>query len=37
MNWINRLVLAVAPMTSEVRRSKAKHDMWEKDYYGGRR
>jgi beta-hydroxylase len=34
MNWLNRLVLALVPMTSEIRRSKAKHEMWEKDYYG---
>ncbi|ARP92327.1 aspartyl beta-hydroxylase [Bordetella genomosp. 9] len=36
MNWVNRLILALAPMTSEIRRSKANHDNWERDYYGGR-
>jgi ornithine lipid ester-linked acyl 2-hydroxylase len=34
MRWINRLVLAVAPMTPEIKRGKANHDLWEKDYYG---
>jgi beta-hydroxylase len=34
VSWLNRLVLAVAPMTSEIRQSKANHEMWEKDYYG---
>jgi aspartyl/asparaginyl beta-hydroxylase (cupin superfamily) len=33
MRWLNRLVLAVAPFTAEVRRSKANHEMWEKGYY----
>jgi hypothetical protein len=35
MRWVNRLVLALAPMTSEIRRSKVNHDLWEKGYYGG--
>jgi ornithine lipid ester-linked acyl 2-hydroxylase len=33
MNWINWLVLALVPMTSEIRRPKTQHDMWEKGYY----
>ncbi|OWT75056.1 MULTISPECIES: aspartyl/asparaginyl beta-hydroxylase domain-containing protein [unclassified Achromobacter] len=36
MRWINRLVLALAPLTPEIKRGKAKHDLWEKDYYGRR-
>lgn len=34
MRWINRLILALAPMTPEIRQGKANHDLWEKDYYG---
>ncbi|OZI21037.1 aspartyl beta-hydroxylase [Bordetella genomosp. 9] len=34
MRWINLLILALAPMTSEIRQGKANHDLWEKDYYG---
>ncbi|WP_427184348.1 aspartyl/asparaginyl beta-hydroxylase domain-containing protein [Bordetella bronchialis] len=34
VSWLNRLVLAVAPMTPEIRQSKANHDLWEKGYYG---
>ncbi len=30
VSWLNRLVLTVAPMTSEIRQSKANHDLWEK-------
>ncbi|VFR16192.1 lipid A-myristate beta-hydroxylase [plant metagenome] len=33
MRWLNRLLLAVAPFTDELRRGKAKHAAWEKDYY----
>jgi beta-hydroxylase len=34
MRWINRLILAVAPFTATIQRSKINHDQWEKDYYG---
>jgi beta-hydroxylase len=34
MRWVNRLILALAPLTPEIRKSKANHDMWEKGYYG---
>ena len=36
MRWLNLLVLALAPMTPEIKRGKANHDLWEKDYYGRR-
>ncbi|MEI2416853.1 aspartyl/asparaginyl beta-hydroxylase domain-containing protein [Orrella sp. JC864] len=34
MRWINRLVLALAPYTGELRRGKANYEAWEKKYYG---
>lgn len=33
MRWFNRLLLALAPMTPELKQSKANHERWEKDYY----
>jgi len=33
MRWINRALLAVAPFTDELRRGKANHQAWEKNYY----
>ncbi len=37
VRWLNRLVLAAAPFTDEIRRGKANHDAWERNYYGGKR
>ncbi|AZW19494.1 aspartyl/asparaginyl beta-hydroxylase domain-containing protein [Bordetella hinzii] len=37
VRWLNRLVLAAAPMSDEIRRGKANHDAWEKAYYGKNR
>ena len=34
MRWINRALLALVPMTGELRRGKANYDAWEKRYYG---
>ena len=33
MRWLNRLLLALAPMTSELRATRDKHERWEKTYY----
>lgn len=33
VRWLNRLVLALAPMSDEIRRGKANHDAWEQAYY----
>jgi len=33
IRWLNRLVLAAAPFTDEIRRGKANHDAWERNYY----
>lgn len=33
MRWLNRAILAVAPFTDELRRGKANHEAWEKNYY----
>ena len=33
VRWLNRLVLAAAPFTDEIRRGKANHDAWERNYY----
>ncbi len=33
IRWLNRLVLAAAPFTDEIRRGKANHDAWERSYY----
>ncbi|RIQ72337.1 aspartyl/asparaginyl beta-hydroxylase domain-containing protein [Bordetella avium] len=37
VSWLNRLVLAVAPMSDEIRRGKANHDAWEQTYYAKKR
>ncbi|AOB24797.1 aspartyl/asparaginyl beta-hydroxylase domain-containing protein [Bordetella bronchiseptica] len=34
VRWLNRLVLAAAPFSDEIRRGKANHDAWERGYYG---
>lgn len=31
--WLNRLVLAAAPMSDEIRRGKTNHDAWEQAFY----
>jgi beta-hydroxylase len=33
VRWLNRLVLMAAPFTDEIRRGKANHDAWERNYY----
>ncbi|MCZ8439684.1 aspartyl/asparaginyl beta-hydroxylase domain-containing protein [Achromobacter xylosoxidans] len=33
IRWLNRLVLMAAPFTDEIRRGKANHDAWERNYY----
>lgn len=33
VRWLNRLVLMAAPFTDEIKRGKANHDVWEKNYY----
>lgn len=33
IRWLNRLALAIAPFTGELRRGKANHETWEKNYY----
>jgi len=35
--WLNRLVLAAAPLTDEVRRGKANHDTWEARFYADKK
>jgi beta-hydroxylase len=34
MNWINKLVLGLAPMSDELKQVKVNHGKWEKRYYG---
>lgn len=37
VSWLNRLVLALARHTDELRRGKTNHDTWERQYYGDNR
>lgn len=33
VSWLNRLLLAFAPLTSELQQAKTNHEKWERDYY----
>ncbi|SAI37514.1 asparaginyl beta-hydroxylase [Bordetella ansorpii] len=37
VRWLNKAILAMAPFTDELRRGKANHEAWEKNYYDGSR
>lgn len=33
VSWLNKLLLAFAPLTPELQQAKANHEQWERDYY----
>lgn len=33
VSWLNKLLLAFAPLTPELQQAKANHEKWERDYY----
>ncbi|WP_237171942.1 aspartyl/asparaginyl beta-hydroxylase domain-containing protein [Pandoraea norimbergensis] len=33
VSWLNRLLLAFAPLTPELQQAKTNHEKWERDYY----